>query len=520
MTATHSTSTPDRHDEATTVNSPSRRQFVKASAAFAGATVVPAVSYAATTEVYELNLLEASRAIRTGELTSERYTQALLERAHKLSSLNSFITLGDETVLEAARNADKARRAGKAMALPGVPIGVKDSYMTKGLPTSFGTGVAKGFKPTTDSQVVKILRHAGCLVFGKNNLVEMSYGLTGINDHHGQAKNPYNQLHITGGSSSGSAASVAARLVPVALGGDTVGSIRVPASLCGVVGFKPTPGRWSGKGVAPISSTLDTTGVLARRVADCELMDSLATGTHVNTNRVNSGLKGVRLAIAPRYYLDGADSEVEAVFNEAVRKLKDAGANIVEADLGDDFGPLVAKATWSLFFHETQPEITEFLRDQKVPVTFERIYEDLEPNIKANWTRSVLKTGPGYIKDDVYQDVLRKIRPEVQRRYANQVFARADALIFPTTLCSAPTIAEQWKFTVAEKQVNHIFLSRNTYPASCAALPGISLPMGMLKSGLPVGIELDASKGNDKALLQLARRVEDILGFVPPPSIA
>jgi mandelamide amidase len=247
-------------------------------------------------------------------------------------------------------------------------------------------------------------------------------------------------------------------------------------------------------------------------------MDSIATGDRAGIERATRGLKGVRFAIAPRYYLDGADPEIEKVFGETVQKLKDAGASVVEVDLGSDFGALVAHANWPLFFHETRPEVSAFLRDNKVPVTFEQIYEDLEPHIKDSWTRAVLATGSGYTPEAAYQDVLQTRRPEVQRRYAQLVFAQADALIFPTTLCSAPTIEEQWQYPVARKLVSDVFLSRNTYPASCAGLPGISIPMGLLENGLPVGLEMDASSGSDRALLQLARRVEEVVGFVSAPS--
>jgi hypothetical protein len=156
-------------------------------------------------------------------------------------------------------------------------------YMTRGLKTSFGTGLLKDFVPNTDASVVASLKASGAIIFGKNNLVEMSYGLTGSNAHYGQPKNPYDITRVTGGSSSGARASVAARLVPAALGGDTVGSIRVPAALCGVVGYKPTPGRWPGDGVAPISHTLDTAGVLARSVEDCALIDAIVTGAKSDT---------------------------------------------------------------------------------------------------------------------------------------------------------------------------------------------------------------------------------------------
>ncbi len=486
----------------------------------AGAAVATSASAVDLPQAHELSLIEAAHAITAKRITSERYSEVLLKRTHDLAFLNSFITVDDEKALNAARAADKERLAGKRHVLPGLPIGVKDSYLTKDLPTSFGTAVARGFRPATDAKVVSAVKGAGCIVLGKNNLVEMSYGLTGLNAHYGQAKNPYNALHVTGGSSCGGAASVAARLVPAALGGDTVGSIRVPSALCGVVGFKPTPGRWSGSGVAPISNTLDTTGPIARRVSDCELLDAIATGGSPSLQRIPAGLRGTRLAVARQYYLDGADPEVEKIFNETISKLKDAGASVVEVDLGGDFGPLVEEANWALFFHDTQPDVTAFLRDQKVPVTFEEIYEGLEPHIKARWQRFVLETGPDYTRKAAYQEAVAVRRPEVQRRFVREVFSRADAIVFPTTLCAAPTIAEQWQFSVAGRTVNDVVLSRNTYPASFAGLPGISIPMGLTKNGLPLGLELDGSSGNDRALLALARRVEQVIGFLPPPQLA
>ena len=532
MNPTSPQSTHDEPNAPCTVASPSRRRFIRdTSAVLLSRAAAPGMSYAGAAsaastsvvdggEAHEASLLEAAHAINAKRLTSERYTELLLERTHKLASLNSFITVDEDKALAAARAADKARLSGETKALPGLPIGVKDSYLTKDLPTSFGTAVARGFTPAADAKIVTSVKDAGCIVLGKNNLVEMSYGLTGLNGHYGQAKNPYNVLHITGGSSCGGAASVAARLVPAALGGDTVGSIRVPAALCGVVGFKPTPGRWSGSGVAPISNALDTTGPIARRVSDCELLDSIATGGAPSAQRLPKGLKGTRLAVARQYYLDGADPEVEKIFNETIYRLKDAGASVVEVDLGTDFGPMVEEANWALFFHDTQPDVTAFLRDQNVPITFEEIYEGLEPHIKARWQRFVLATGAGYTGEVAYRDALARRRPEVRRRFDTEVFSRADAIVFPTTLCAAPTIAEQWEYTVAGRTVNDVFLSRNTYPASFAGLPGISIPMGLTRSGLPIGLELDASSGSDRALLTLARRVEQIIGFVRPPSLS
>ncbi len=177
-------------------------------------------------ELHELGLAAAASAIRNGEVSSETYVGELLERARAHADLKAFITIDEASVLQAARQADRSLRAGHCGPLIGVPLAVKDSYLTKELTTTFGTFVLADFKPLRDGVAIARLKDAGAIVFGKNNLVEMSYGLTGVTEHHGQVKNPYNKTHITGGSSSSAGASVAARIVPAALGGDTVGSAR------------------------------------------------------------------------------------------------------------------------------------------------------------------------------------------------------------------------------------------------------------------------------------------------------
>jgi mandelamide amidase len=444
----------------------------------------------------------------------------LLEKARLHADLHSFITIDETAVLESARNADLARAAGRRLPLLGVPIGVKDSYLTRGLKTSFGTPVLKEYVPDHDAAVVKSLRDAGAIVFGKNNLVEMSYGLTGKNAYFGQAKNPYKKDHITGGSSCGAGASVASRIVPVALGGDTVGSIRVPAALCGVVGFKPTPGRWPGNGVAPISHTLDTTGLLARRVDDCLLLDSLVTGAPLTETSSRASLKGLRIAYAPAQYLDGADKEIENAFYETLSILKHAGAQLVEINLGADFASLTERATWTIFARETRPAVTEFLKKEMIPASFDDILQSLGPETRAVWETIALPRGAGYSSDEVYNRVLNQDRPELQRRFARHAFGRADFLVFPTTLCAAPSIASQRKFVVAGREVNDLALGKNTIPASCAGLPGISLPSGLTRGGLPIAIEINAAAGRDRQLLAFARSVESLLKAIPAPGDA
>jgi mandelamide amidase len=467
-----------------------------------------------TADLASLGLAAAAAAVRNGDITSEAYTTELLQRARALAALNAFITINEAAVLAAARDADKARAAGSADPLLGVPLGVKDSYLTKGLPTSLGLDGLAHFVPREDADAVRAIKGAGALVFGKNNLVEMSYGLTGHNARYGQVKNPHARDRVSGGSSSGSAASVAANIVPASLGGDTVGSIRVPASLCGVVGFKPTTGRWPRNGVAPISHTLDTTGVFARTVEDCALLDQVVTGEQAGEPPGRGyDVKGARLAFAPRQFLDLVDPEVEARFREVVRRLREASAEVVEVDLGDDFGALTQTATWSIFFHETMGAISEFLRRHDIPTTFEAIYEGLKPELREAWGHMALPGGGGAISPEAYQTALVVSRPEIQRRLNKAFVAHgAQAILQPTTPCTAPLIEQPASFHIAGREVSHLALANHTVSASSVGLPGISLPVSLSRDGLPIGLELDAPLGSDRTLLDLARQVEGVLG--------
>ncbi|MDK1388528.1 amidase family protein [Sinorhizobium sp. 8-89] len=464
-----------------------------------------------------LGLVAAAAAIRKGDISSESYTAALLQRARTHSDLNAFITIDEEAALNAARNADKARAAGSTAPLLGVPLAVKDSYLTQGLRTTLGVQNLDSFVPSEDADVVSAMKKAGGIVFGKNNLVEMSYGLTGNNSPYGQVRNPHDRNHISGGSSSGAGASVAARIVPAALGGDTVGSIRVPASLCGVVGFKPTTGRWPRNGVAPISHTLDTTGVLARSVDDCMLVDQIVTKAETVASSDHSDLKGVRLAYAPRQYLDLIEPDIEAHFNDTIYRLRQVGAEVVEVDLGEDFSSITERSTWSIFFHETMEAISEFLLHNDVPTTFDEIYNGLKSGLKDAWGHVVLPSGPGF-SPEAYQTSVSVDRPEIQRRFG-KALARsgATALLFPTTPSTAPRIEHQSKFLIAGHEVSDLVLARHTITASIAGLPGITIPTGVSGNGLPFGLELDGEQGRDRSLLQLARRVEASVGMLSTP---
>lgn len=465
-----------------------------------------------------LGVAAAAEAIRKGEISSESYAEALLHKARNRADLNAFITIDQESVIESARDADKAVALGITGPLLGVPLGIKDSYLTEGIRSTIGLSNLDSFVPEHDADAVQAIKDGGGIIFGKNNLVEMSFGLTGDNQTYGQARNPNNTDYVSGGSSGGGAVSVAARLVPASLGGDTIGSIRVPASFCGVVGFKPTTGRWPRSGVAPISHTLDTTGVFTRNVEDCILIDRVITRDETPDTLRSLNLRGVRLAHAPHQYMELIAPEVAKQFEETIRRLRDAGASVVEIDLGKDFSSRALAATWNIFFRETKSAVEKFIRQNNVPTNFERIVDGLKPGLKNIWEHLVLPNGPGYISDEIYKSALLTERTEIKRRYAEAFLnSGAEALILPTTPTTAPKIGQEDKIMLAGQEMSHPVLANNTIPASAAGLPSISLPIGLSDNGLPIGLELDGPFGRDRTLLYIAQRVETVVGTLSSP---
>lgn len=474
-----------------------------------------------SSELHLLSATEAAAAIRDGSVTAVAYATALLHRCRQHTDLKAFITLDENAILEQARVADLERTSNKPLGpLHGVPIAIKDSINTREIPTSVGTKVLAGFRPQHNAEIIAPLKAAGAILFGKNNLVEMSYGLTGVNAHYGQARNPYNKKRITGGSSSGAGASVAARLVPAALGGDTVGSIRVPASLCGIVGFRPTTGRWPGNGVAPISHTLDTLGPMARSVEDCDLLDAIITGRSHVTAPSDRSLKGLRLGYAPKQHLDLVDADVERAFKLSLETLRDAGAELVEIDLGDDFMSLTMDANWPIFWHETIPHVTEYLDACEAPVTFQQIVDGLGDNVKRLWSHAVLPGSPNYVSKEAYLKSLNVLRPQLQKRYADSYRSNGiDALLFPTTPAVAPFIGADSKITIAGQEVDILTIGKNGFASSCAGLPGLTLPIGLSAEGMPIGMEIDGRPNEDAKLLNLAARISAIVRQIAPPAL-
>jgi len=496
-----------------------RREFLvrfSLLAAGAAATFVPHRLTAAPNSTTELTATAAVEAMRNGDMKAEDYASALLDRAQAVANLNAFRTLDRNMVLQAAQSVDKARAAGRPLGmLHGLPIPVKDSVNTKDLPTSNGTRALRDFKAKDDAAVLKPLLSQGAIVMGKTNLHELSYGWTSNNATFGSVRNPYDPQRVPGGSSGGSAAAVAARIAPLAIAEDTLGSIRVPASMCGLAGLRPSFGRYPDDGIMPLTvNKFDQVGPLARSVADLLLFDSAVTGERGQVSEMP--LQGARIGLVPEYW-SGLDPEVDRVGSEALRKLREAGATLVWAELPEAAKPAMGIAL-TIIGYDTLPGISDFLQQQGTGVTFERMLEETGEGVRS--VIQAVALAPNRPKQEVYESML--AQREQLRKAVRDYFERHGivAIVSPPILVPPPKIGEEVEVEIRGQKIPlYVAMSRNISLGSCASMASLVLPAGITSSGLPVGLEFDALSGNDRQLLSLGLSLEKVLGPIPNPRI-
>jgi len=389
-------------------NDHSRRWFLRGGSALIGTTVLARASGADRVRVSDqdaaaltaLSAADAVAAMRSGDLPAETYATVLLDRAQRLERLNAFCTLHPEQVRAAAQAADQRRSAGRALGrLHGLLLPVKDSVNTRALPTSDGTRALENFRPGADAAVLRPIFAQYAILMGKTNLHELSLGWTSNNATFGPVRNPYDLTRTPGGSSGGSAAAVAAGIAPLAIGEDTWGSIRVPASFCGIAGLRPTHGRYPDAGVMPLThDKFDQVGPLARSVADIILFDSVVTGERETLPP--PPLRGVRLGISPRYLEAQIDPECGRIVEEALGRLSKAGARIVTAELP----PLLREASavvTSILTYELLDSISGFLKGEDTGVTLDEVIAQAGPSV-----RPLLERHPG--PPEGYRAAIRK----------------------------------------------------------------------------------------------------------------
>jgi indoleacetamide hydrolase len=466
--------------------------------------------------VIELSAVEAIALMRRGDASAEDYATALLARCDAGRRLNAFISISPDRVKEAARAADRLRAAGARLGpLHGLPIPIKDSVNTKDHPTTSGTESLRGFRPKHDAPVVRALRAAGGIVLGKTNLQEMSLGYTSTNMAFGAVRNPYDPTRIPGGSSGGTAVAVAARMAPLGLAEDTCGSIRVPAALCGIAGFRPTTGRYPSAGVMPLTPLFDTVGPHARTVADLALFDSVMTGDFDVLTPPPA--RAARLAVPRAQYFTDLDPEVARVTDDALARLAQAGATVVDAEV-EDLVERVEAANYAIICHDTVASIRGYLREFGTGVTFEQLLARVGGNIRES-LEARIPGGRLWVPDEAYAQARDVHRPALQDALARCFRTReVSAVVYPTTLVPATPIGEEQEVSVAGKRIPfRTTMARNVAPASCAGLPSLVLCAGLTPDGLPVGIEFAGPAGRDRELLALGQTLEAIIGRAPAP---
>lgn len=446
------------------------------------------------TDLAWLPLEEIATRIREREVSAEEAVRACLERIERLEpQIGAFITVTGDAALDAARAADRARE--KRGRLHGVPVALKDLFDTAGVRTTAGSKIFADRVPSSDAEVVRRLRGEGAIVVGKTNLHEWAFGVTTQNPHFGPTRNPWDPSRIPGGSSGGSGAALAAGLCHGALGSDTGGSIRIPASLCGIVGLKPTFGRVSVRGSVPLAWSLDHAGPMARTVRDVALLYAAIAGydaedpTSVERDvgdplaEIEDGVRGLRLGLPRQHFFAGTEPEITSAVREAARLLEREGAVVEEIDL---------PRTDALL-----PTQTAIIGTEAAAFHRERMRErprDFGPDVLERLRRGEKVTGAEYL-------LARREQLEIRHAWI-RALADYAAVLTPTTAIAAPPAAGEDALTQAAR------LTARTSPFNLTGLPAISIPCGLTSEGLPIGLQIASGPWMESRILRIARSYE------------
>ena len=440
-----------------------------------------------------MSILDITEQMRTGRISPVELTKECLAHiGRNNSALNAFITVTAESALAQAYQAETAIQRGEWRGpLHGIPLALKDLIDTAGVLTTAASAVFKERIPAEDAEVTRRLKQAGAILLGKQNLHEFAYGGSSLVSYFGDVHNAWNPEHIAGGSSGGSATAVAAGMCYGAIGTDTAGSIREPASLCGVVGLKPTFGAVSTRGVIPLSQSLDHVGTIARTVEDAAIIfQAIAKETDVvqgwgsaSPVRIEDPpAHKLRIAVPRKFFCEELDPEVASAFEQALSVLSTM-SDISEINLEVPTDRTLQKAE-SYAYH------CEFVRQS--------------PELYQPETLRRIRTGEGISPEDAA-----RCKRELQeaRKQIASVFNDVDLLITPTTPTPAPVISEL-KANPDLLRPRELALLRNTRPMNVWGLPAISVPCGFTQSGLPIGLQIIGPHGGESEVLQLAHAYE------------
>ncbi|MDP9128659.1 MAG: Asp-tRNA(Asn)/Glu-tRNA(Gln) amidotransferase subunit GatA [Pseudomonadota bacterium] len=485
----------------------------------------------------DLSVTEALQGLANKTFSATELATANVAAVEAARGLNAYITETPEVALKQAKESDARRAAGQAGPMDGIPIGVKDLYCTKGVRTTAASHILDNFVPTYESTVSQKLFDAGCLMLGKTNLDEFAMGSGGITSHFGPAISPWSgkdpanapRKLVPGGSSSGSAAAVAGRFAMAATGTDTGGSIRQPAGVSGIVGIKPTYGRCSRWGIIAFASSLDQAGPMTRTVGDAALMLRTMSGfdakdsTSVDqpvpdfTTAVGASVKGMRVGIPSEYSIDGLHPEVNILWDQGIAMLKDAGAEIVKVSLPHSKYSLAAyyiiapaEASSNLARYDGVRYGLRVKGDNLIDMYENTRGEGFGMEVRRRILVGTYVLSAGYY--DAYYLKAQKVRRRIRSDF-DEAFKSCDVILTPT----APGTA----FAIGEKQDDPIQMYLEdvfTVPLNLAGLPGISVPVGVAKNGLPLGLQLMGRAFDEMSLFKMASALEKAAAFTHKPA--
>jgi len=489
------------------------------------------------TDLTDLGVAAIRDGVRDGAFSAREVAEAFSARVSAAKILNAFLVETPDHALAAADAADKARAAGETLGpLAGVPIGMKDLFCTKGVPATAASHILEGFTPPYESTVSGNLWKAGAGMLGKLNMDQFAMGSSNETSAFGNVISPWrrsdggNAPLAPGGSSGGSAAAIAARLCPAATGTDTGGSIRQPAAFTGISGIKPTYGRCSRWGVVAFASSLDQAGPMARDVKDCAIMLEAMAGFDAKdstsldlpvpawTQMLDASLKGKRIGIPKEYRVDGMPAEIEALWQQGIAWARDAGAAIVEVSLPHTKYAL--PAYYIIAPAEASSNLARYdgvrygLRDLPEGANLQDMYAATRAagfgdEVKRRIMIGTYVLSAGFY--DAYFTQASKVRTLIARDF-EQVWDRCDLLLTPT----APSAA----FALGEKSADPLAMYLNdvfTVPSSLAGLPAMSVPGGLDKDGLPLGLQIIGKPLDEQGVLNAGLAIEERAGFTARP---
>ena len=470
--------------------------------------------------MHEKTVVELSAALRQGEFSSEELTRACLARIALLDErLNSFITVTAEQALAAARAADKRISAGEAGPLTGIPFAHKDIFCTRDVRTSCGSRMLDNFIAPYDATVTQRLAAAGAVMLGKTNMDEFAMGSSNETSYYGPVKNPWNTATVPGGSSGGSAAAVAARLVPVSTGTDTGGSIRQPAALCGITGLKPTYGRVSRYGMIAFASSLDQGGPFARSAGDAALMlgamagfdprDSTSADRPVDDYhaRLDDSLEGLRIGLPKEFFGEGLDGSTGAAVEAALEEYKKLGATLTGISLphvGYSVPVYYVVAPAECSSNLSRYDGVRYGHRAADVKDLEDLYkrsrgEGFGAEVKRRIMIGTYALSAGYY--DAYYLKAQQVRRLIREDFL-KAFSEVDVIMGPT----APGVA----FGLGEKAGDPVSMYLSdiyTIAVNLAGLPGMSIPAGFA-DGMPIGLQLIGNYFEEARLLNIAHRYQ------------